>query len=115
MHAAGIINTGIISCISFVIFYIYYTYMQHQGEAAGISGKAFPYSQVMKGDSPYSIEGLPGELPLRHPKNYGSKQLKEIIKFKEDFKVVYIYLIFILIYLYLNYLKSIPLLLTLRQ
>ena len=64
--------------------------MQHQGEAAGISGKAFPYSQVMKGDSPYSIEGLPGELPLRHPKNYGSKQLKEIIKFKEDFNVVYI-------------------------
>ena len=93
MHAAGIINTGIntgiISCISFVIFYTYYTYMQHQGEAAGISGKAFPYSQVMKGDSPYSIKGLPGELPLRHPKNYGSKQLKEIIKFKEDFKVVF--------------------------
>ena len=74
---------------SVLLFFIFITHI--------CNIKAFPYSQVMKGDSPYSIEGLPGELPLRHPKNYGSKQLKEIIKFKEDFKVVYIYLIFILI------------------
>ena len=71
---------------SVLLFFIFITHICNiKCEAAGISGKAFPYSQVMKSDSPYSVEGLPSELPLRHPKNYGSKQLKEIIKIQRGF------------------------------
>ena len=38
----------------------------------------FPDSRIMKDDSTFTVECLRDGLPLRHPKNYGSSQLKEI-------------------------------------
>ena len=55
-------------------------------EKATGESKPIPYSSLLKGNIPWSLEGLP--VPVKEPSNYGVGHLQKIMNSAADIKLV---------------------------
>jgi hypothetical protein len=65
-----------------------YLFFNVVGSAVGKQEQKMPYKRMIKGTSPYCLQGLPVGLQLRNPKDYGTNQLRSIISCAKAIKVV---------------------------